>query len=216
AVFASFHRSYPGISLAVVEEGSHLLVERLASGHLDLALVILPLRHPTLETTALVSEELVVVVGPNHRLAARSSPGRRLAMADLADEPMVMFREGYDLRSVTLAAARSAGFAPRVAIEGGEMASVLAFVARSLGTAIVPSIVAAGDPRLRVVRLAKPELHRTIGLARRSDRVASRASIALTEMIERLLTGDGWPGPRPIGLKVLLRDRGTRSALTKA
>ena len=203
AALGAFHERHPGVALTVVEEGSHLLVERLASGHLDVGLVILPLRHAALETTALASEELVVVVGPRHRLAARAAAGRRVALAELADEPIVLFREGYDLRTVTLAATRAAGFAPRVAVEGGEMASVLAFVASGLGAAIVPSIVASGDPRLRSVRLRDPGLHRTIGLARRSDRAPSRANTELVTTIEELLAAGGWPGPRPTGLEVL-------------
>jgi len=203
AALGAFHHRHPGVALTVVEEGSHLLVERLASGLLDLGLVILPLRHAALDTTALVTEELVVVVGPRHRLAARASAGRRMRLAELADEPIVMFREGYDLRAVTLEAIRSAGFAPRVAVEGGEMASVLAFVARGLGAALVPSIVASGDRRLRTLRLADPGLRRTIGLARRSDRAPSRANTALVTTIQEMLSAEGWPGPRPIGLKVL-------------
>ncbi|HTZ10509.1 MAG TPA: LysR family transcriptional regulator substrate-binding protein, partial [Acidimicrobiales bacterium] len=185
------------------EEGSHLLVERLVSGHLDVGLVILPLRHAALETTPLVSEELVVVVHPGHALAARAAAGRRVGLGELADEPIVMFRRGYDLRAVTLAATRAVGFEPRVAVEGGEMASVLALVASGLGAAVVPSIVASGDPRLRTVRLSPPGLRRTIGLARRRDRVPSRANTALVTAIGEMLAAGGWPGPRPTGLKVL-------------
>ena len=83
------------------------------------------------------------------------------------------------------------------------MASVLAFVARGLGAALVPSIVASGDRRLRTLRLADPGLRRTIGLARRSDRAPSRANTALVTTIQEMLSAEGWPGPRPIGLKVL-------------
>jgi DNA-binding transcriptional LysR family regulator len=202
-VLGRFHKRHPGIALAVLEEGSHLLVERLAAGDLDLALVILPLRHSALETSALATEELVLAVGKRHRLAARARSNRRIAFRELAEEPLVMFREGYDLRSATVAAARSAGFVPKVAIEGGEMASVLAFVASGLGAAIVPSIVALRDPRLTIVRLANPALHRTIGLARRSDRTSSRAATALGTLIDELLSTGGWPGPRPVGLEIL-------------
>src|SRR6266513_3808012 len=47
-VLAAFHAEHPGITLSVVEAGSRDLVERLGSGDLDLALVILPVPHEEL------------------------------------------------------------------------------------------------------------------------------------------------------------------------
>jgi DNA-binding transcriptional LysR family regulator len=205
AVLGRFHERYPGVSLTVVEEGSHLLVGHLASGDLDVALVIAPIRHQSLQTVPLASEELVVAMAPEHPLASRASARRRLHMSKLSDEPLVMFREGYDLRSVTLAAARAAGFSPRVAVEGGEMASVLALVASGLGAAIVPSIVACAHPQLVTIRLDDPPLTRTIALARRQDRPLSRAGDAFVGVTHELLQDEGWPGPRPAGLKLVKR-----------
>ena len=55
-----------------------------------------------------------------------------------------MFRHGYDLRELTLAACRAAGFEPDFAVEGGEMDAVLGFVEAGLGVAVVPSMVLRG------------------------------------------------------------------------
>ncbi len=46
---------------------------------------------------------------------------------------MVMFRHGYDLRELTVAACRAAGFEPSFTVEGGEMDAVLGFVRAGLG-----------------------------------------------------------------------------------
>ncbi|HKW78263.1 MAG TPA: LysR family transcriptional regulator, partial [Candidatus Limnocylindria bacterium] len=137
AVLARFHASYPGIDLVVREAGSVDLVAALEQGEVDVALVILPVRHENLDTWALLREELVVAVARTHPLAKR----RTVAVADLRDVPLVMFREGYDLRSATEAACRAAGFAPTFAVEGGEMDGVLRLTAAGLGAAIVPSLV---------------------------------------------------------------------------
>ena len=58
-----------------------------------------------------------------------------------------MFRHGYDLRELTVAACRAAGFEPTFAVEGGEMDAVLGFVRAGLGVAVVPSMVAARSGR---------------------------------------------------------------------
>src|SRR5204863_108003 len=157
---AKFHSAFPGIELVLHEAGSRDLVAELEQGALDVALVIMPVRHETLETAPLLREELVVAVPHDHALASRKT----VSIADLKGVPLVMFREGYDLRATTVAACRRAGFEPVFALEGGEMDGVLRFAAAGLGVAVVPSLVIDPAGPLRAVRLAEP-LTRTIGFA---------------------------------------------------
>ena len=141
-----------------------------------------------------------MVTVTNHDLVGRS----RVTISDLRNVPLVMFREGYDLRNTTLEAFNASGLEPTVAVEGGEMGSVLALVAEGVGAAIVPSIV-ANDPRLNAIPLRSPKLLREIGLVHRLDRIPSRASGALTQMITELVSRNGWSGPVPSGLKLVLK-----------
>src|SRR6058998_174851 len=192
---ARFHETYPGVELVASEAGSRDLVSALEQGALDLALVILPLRHEVLETTPLLREELVVAVAPDHPLASRKT----ISVADLKGVPLVMFRDGYDLRATTLAAFRRAGFEPTLALEGGEMDGVLRLAAAGLGVAIVPSLVIEPAGPLRAVRLADP-LTRTIGFANRRDRRLTRAGREFVDMVRALVRGREWLRTRPAGL----------------
>ena len=175
------------------------LVAALVEGAVDIALVILPVRHEALETQALLREELVVAVARTHPLAKR----RTIAMTDLRDVPLVMFRQGYDLRSATEAACRAAGFAPTFAVEGGEMDGVLRLTAAGLGAAIVPSLVVEPRGPLRAVRIERSSLTRTIGIAHRRDRRLSRAGQELIETFRALVRDRTWLKKSPIGLTVL-------------
>ncbi|MEU6665761.1 LysR substrate-binding domain-containing protein [Streptomyces sp. NPDC046727] len=182
-VLRAFHDRYPGIRLLIEEGGSHDLVRELARGALDLALVVLPLPTPApaLTTVELLREDLVVVSSPE---APEPGRGGRVEISDLEGERLVMFRHGYDLRELTVAACRSAGFEPDFAVEGGEMDAVLGFVRAGLGLAVVPRMVAARAGRgLRVTPLARPGLHRTIALAHRSDVAPPRAARELQRML---------------------------------
>lgn len=198
-LLARFHAAYPRIELALREAGSEDLVAAVEEGAVDVALVILPVRHEILETQALLREELVLAVAPEHALARR----RTIAVRDLRDVPLVMFREGYDLRTATEAACRAAGFAPTFAIEGGEMDGVLRLTAAGLGAAIVPSIVVAEASTLRAVRIAQPSLTRTIGLAHRRDRRLSRAGQELVDTVRALVRDRSWLANPPPGLTAL-------------
>src|SRR5512140_2283310 len=77
-VLARFHATYPRIELVLREAGSDDLVSAVEAGAVDVALVILPVRHEILETQALLREELVLAVAPDHPLARRKT----IAVAD--------------------------------------------------------------------------------------------------------------------------------------
>ncbi|MFF8841814.1 LysR family transcriptional regulator [Streptomyces sp. NPDC015127] len=192
-VLRTFHDLHPGIEILIEESGSHDLVRELARGALDLALVVLPLPSPSpaLSTVELLREDLVVISPP-----AAAAPPAPVRIADLAGEPLVMFRHGYDLRELTVAACRAEGFEPSFTVEGGEMDAVLGFVRAGLGVAVVPSMVAEGaGGDLRVTPLAHPGLRRTIALAHRSDVAPPRAAREL----QRVLLNSRAPTDGPLG-----------------
>lgn len=195
---ARFHAAYPGIELRLREAGSRELVRQLDEGELDVALVILPVTRRSLETAPLLREELVVAMGRDHPLAER----KRLTLADLRDVPMVMFREGYDLRATTLDACAEAGFEPRYAIEGGEMDGVLRLTEAGMGVSIVPSMVVARGGLLVAARL-RPALTRTIAFAYRRDRRVSRAARELMATVGSLVTSRDWLASMPAGVEVV-------------
>jgi DNA-binding transcriptional LysR family regulator len=177
-----FNRSHPGIDLQVIEAGSHQLVRQLASGEVDLALVVLPIADPQVAATPLFDDPLVLAVSPDHELAARVS----VDVADLNALPLVMFREGYDLRDVTLDVCRRAGVEPRLVSQGGEMDGVLAFVAAGLGAAVVPAIAMPAESTLVAIPFTHPGLSRTVALAHRKDRPVPRPAQALADQLALL------------------------------
>ncbi len=165
-VLAQFHHQHPHIEIEVHEGGSRVLTRELVEGRLDVALLIAPLQSvdTDIETTPVLRERLVLA---SHRDADVPD---HLSIADLEGLPLVMFREGYDLREVTWRACTQAGFLPTLAIEGGEMGGVLRFVEAGLGHAVVPAMVLPSRPALRSSTLDSPPLERIIAIAHRPIR----------------------------------------------
>ncbi len=183
-----FHHRHPGIDLVVEEGGSRLLTQALVRGRLDVALLIAPLAeaHHDIDTTPVLREQLVLAS------PADADVPDALDVDELRDYPLVMFREGYDLRDVTLLACRRAGFTPSVAIEGGEMSAVLRFVETGMGHAVVPAMVLANRPRLKGTPLRNPVLERTVAIAHRKVETMPLAARAFTEeLAEHLAQLDG-------------------------
>ena len=172
-----FHDRYPAVRLLVEETGSRALVGLLAHGELDLAVIHVPLLSgdPPLVTTTLLTEELVLATTVHdHSIGDGPVP-----LSALRDRSLVTFRDGYELRNITLTACREAGFEPKFAVEGGQMEAVLGFVTAGLGVAVVPRMVLLGRPALRGVPFAGRALTRTIALAHREDIPPPRAVRAL-------------------------------------
>ncbi len=190
AMLAAFRRDYPGIELVLHESGSRDLQTALSEGALDLAMIVDSRVHddPRLESRALFVEDLVVISAKGAPAPVRG----RMPIAALRDRPLVMFRQGYDLREATVNACRAEGFDPLFAIEGGEMDAVLELVQAGLGLAVVPSTV-VGD-RFRRTRFTEPGLSRVVRLAYRRDVEQPRAARALQDAVIRYLGGQLPPG----------------------
>jgi DNA-binding transcriptional LysR family regulator len=174
-VLSAFHAQHPAIELHLSEQGSRRLLDELASGELDLALITTsePATVERFTVTPLLVEELVVV---SSAALPPVTTSEAIGLAEVAGLPQIVFSSSYDLRSATDAAFRTAGLAPDVVLEGAEMDAVLRFVERGLGVAIVPAMVLIDRPGLRSVRLDGPTLERTISLARPAD-VAPTAAV---------------------------------------
>lgn len=177
-VLSAFHADHPAIELHLSERGSRRLLDELASGELDLAIIttsderIAERSAERFSVTPLLVEELVVIS------SAGSPPvttGDSIPLDAVAELPQIVFSASYDLRGTTDAAFTTAGLRPDVVLEGAEMDAVLRFVERGLGIAIVPAMVLIDRPGLRSVRLAGPRLTRTISLARPADVATTRA-----------------------------------------
>ncbi|ROR66927.1 LysR family transcriptional regulator [Agrococcus jenensis] len=198
-VLAAYRAAHPDIELHITEGGSRSLVQAMDEGALDLALVVTRgagAMAPGTELVPLLSEELVVISS-----AARGSAGegllparRGVTLAQLATMPQVAFNRSYDLRVATDAAFASAGLTPTIAVEGAEMDAVLRFVERGIGVAVVPAMVVIDRPGLRSMRLLRPQLSRTVNLARRTGVGPSAAAAAMQDVIFEMVARVAAPG----------------------
>jgi DNA-binding transcriptional LysR family regulator len=202
-VLREFHAQHPAIHLELAENGSQPLVRDLVRGDLDVALVIVPPAglDPALSVTPLLRERLSVA---SARSAPYPSHRGSISIGELVRHELVMFRQGYDLREVTLRACYQAGVEPRFAVEGGEMDAVLRLVEIDTGVAVVPDLVFAGRPRLRRTVLTPP-LYRTVALARRAEVTPTHATDAFRATLLSFLRGLSSTGDVAADITVLHR-----------
>jgi DNA-binding transcriptional LysR family regulator len=185
-----FNDLHPGVDLTVRDQSSDELAEMLRVDELDLAFLSVTERIEShgLGLHQLISEELVLVMPVDHRLASR----RRVRMAELAGERFITFREGARLRELLVSAGHRAGFEPEIAIESNESYLIRRLVARGLGVAILPRSGAEGPGAvISVATLVEPALTRDVTLAWREGRRHSPAAVEFLELV-RATFSDGY------------------------
>jgi DNA-binding transcriptional LysR family regulator len=145
---ARFHSAHPGVEIALTEDTSDRLIERVRSGELDLALTGTAGHPPTdLRALPIISEGLVAAVPPDHALAGQN----RTTLADLVTHPLVCLPEGTGIRTVLDGACAAANLRPEIALQASAPDAVADLAVRGLGVAVLSESMASSYPRLTAI-----------------------------------------------------------------
>ena len=180
AVLGRFHAAHPGVELRLRQAGTGTLLEEVAAGALDLALVAPVGRTPRgLVVRRLASDPLLVACAPAHPLATRG----RLDLADLAGEPFVDFQPDWGLRMLVDQRLAAAGLDRHTALEVNDLPTLLELVAHGLGVALVPEVVTGHPAKVRYLPLRPPAPTFEVAVATAGDPPASQAARVLLAML---------------------------------
>jgi len=180
-VLRDFRERYPGIALELREEGARRVEALALEGEVDVAATVLPTDAAAFELLPLMRDVLCAVLSPRSPLARQ----RRVALGDLRDTPLVLYRADFALHGHILDACRRAGFTPRVASESSQWDFMAAMVAADVGAALLPKTICRRlDPaRVRVLPLAEPALRWDLALAWRRGHQLTPAARAFVEAV---------------------------------
>lgn len=152
ALIDRFHRRHPQVEIQFRQAGSHDLINSLRSDALDVAFVAAASHLGTLSHQVLGHEDLVLVCPPDHPLAdAASATWEQIAVEDHVD-----FDPTWGVRPLTDAAFESRGMMRRVRFQVSDVHTLLEFVDRGLGVAVVPRHVSNKPQAERLVTVALP------------------------------------------------------------
>lgn len=132
---ARYGRGHPGVEVQLSETGPARLGQ-LERGEIHLAIM------PALEAQRfrwrlLYPIHVLAAVAKAHRLARRTV----IDIGELADEPLLMLKNGFVARAWFEAACNASGIQPRVLVESSAPSTLLALAEVGHGVAIIPSNV---------------------------------------------------------------------------
>jgi len=143
-MIAAFTRRYPGVELKFLEDGSRTIEAGLQNGELDMGGLLAPIDTTQYEHRPLVNDHLGLLAPAKSRWAKRAS----VSLAELADEPFIMFSSAFMLNERIVDACRQCGFAPQVVGRSGQISFIIELVRSGVGIVLLPeSELAALDLR---------------------------------------------------------------------
>jgi len=176
---AELGRRHSRCHILVEMLGTDDAIERVLADEFDLAIVVLPLADSRLDIHSLLTEEVLLTVGPGHRWASFAS----IALREVLEEPdLLLSMPGLGLRSMVDEAARDAGVQLRTTFELRSQQAILALVASGGGIALSPPMRVAGRDDVTALRIV-PELNRQIGWIRRKGRHLPRIAEELLGLL---------------------------------
>lgn len=179
AMLAAFHQRYPDIHVSVSTGNSQDVLDRLADYSADVG-VLAQVAHDRRFVSVPYSDHPVVIFcSTEHRFARR----RRIRIAELAGERLVLREQGSTTRKALESALRAAGVEAGSVMEVGSREIIREAVAQNLGIAAVSEVEFVPGPGLHAVRLEDADVRTYVHMVCLAERRDMRIVRAFFEMV---------------------------------
>lgn len=172
----------PDLQLEVRESMTKALIDDLAEGLLDLAVVALPISEPSLHEFALFEEEFALVRPMGD--ADKPIPSPRL----LRTMRLLLLEEGHCFRDQALSVCQMTDAQPRQLMEGSSLSTLVQMVGAGMGVTLIPEIAIGLEARSSSVSIAKfpsPAPTRTIGMVWRRSNPLAEHLVRIAEIVRK-------------------------------
>ncbi len=180
SVFSKFHRKFPKVTISVYRSFTHKVAEKVELGAIDLGVVTMPVKSPSLEIVPVFRDRIVLMAGRNNPLYGRKS----VTLAELAEQPLIVPKTG-SIRKIMEKNLRPYRENLKITMELTSVVMIKQFVMSGFGVSLISSSFARDNVRRGEVKLLTIDgldLWRELGLVFRKDRSLTRAASAFVEM----------------------------------
>jgi len=169
-VMTSFRAAYPEIEVVLFEGAMHEVGEWIEKSVIDVGFVVLP--APGVESTLITTDELCILVSPEHRLHTKNV----VTSNDLREEGFIMEKTQCTLNFLGRVGVEPSRAKLSVRYQASDSATILAMVREGLGITLVPRQMLPKKLEGVVALMLDPPRPLQIGLAVRSQAMASPAA----------------------------------------
>ena len=179
-VIGNLTRMHPELDIHVRETLTPKLIQELAQGQLDTAIVALPVSEPTLVEVALFSEHFLLVrPGEDEGKPVPSSKMLRTMR-------LLLLEEGHCFRDQALSFCNMQSSPPREVLDASSLSTLVQMVSAGIGVTLIPEMAVAVEARsasVSVARFKNPQPSRTIGMVWRKTSPLARQLLQFSEVV---------------------------------
>jgi LysR family hydrogen peroxide-inducible transcriptional activator len=179
-VIGNLTRLHPELDIHVRETLTPKLIQELAEGRLDTAIVALPVSEPSLTEVALFAENFLLV-RPGE---AEGTPVPTVKA--LREMRLLLLEEGHCFRDQALSFCNMHSSPPREVLDASSLSTLVQMVSAGIGVTLIPEMAVAVETRsasVSVARFKNPQPSRTIGMVWRKTSPLARQLLQISEVI---------------------------------
>jgi DNA-binding transcriptional LysR family regulator len=180
-VFSEFHRRFPSVQISVYRNFSRKVLEKVEDGALDVGIITLPVKSPSLKIHSIFRDRLMLMVSPKNPLARHKT----VTPAEIADQPLIIPKTGYT-RQLLDKLFRPYRSQLRIPMELPSVGMIKRFVAADLGVSLISESFARDEVRagaVKLIAISDVDLWRELGLIYRRDRTLPRSAAAFVSLV---------------------------------
>ncbi len=171
---------HPELDIHIRETVTPKLIQELADGRLDTAIVALPVSEPSFTEVALFSENFLLVrPGEDEGTPLPSSESLR-------EMRLLLLEEGHCFRDQALSFCNMQSSPPREVLDASSLSTLVQMVSAGIGVTLIPEMAVAVETRsaaVSVTRFKKPQPSRTIGMIWRKTSPLARQLLQISEVV---------------------------------
>jgi LysR family transcriptional regulator, hydrogen peroxide-inducible genes activator len=179
-MIANLTRMNPALEVHVRETVTQKLIQELADGRLDTAIVALPVSEPSLTEVALFAENFVLV-------RPSEDTGKPVPnLETLREMRLLLLEEGHCFRDQALAFCNLQSSPPREVLDASSLSTLVQMVGAGIGVTLIPEMAVAVEIRsasVSIARFKKPQPARTIGMIWRKTSPLARQLRQISDVI---------------------------------
>jgi LysR family transcriptional regulator, hydrogen peroxide-inducible genes activator len=182
AVIGDITRLHSELDVHVREALTSKLIEELADGRIDAAIVALPVSEPSLTEVPLFAESFLLVrPGADEGAPVPSSE-------TLREMRLLLLEEGHCFRDQALSFCDMQSSLPRELLDASSLSTLVQMVSAGMGVTLIPEMAVAVETRrasVCVARFEDPQPSRTIGMVWRKTSPLAGQLLELSEVVCR-------------------------------
>ncbi len=170
-VLPELRKRYPAFKLSIIEEQSHVLVEKVRNGEIDTAILALPFAHLGLHAFEFWEEDFYIIAHEDDIEAGQTE----ISGAELKASELLLLKDGHCLKDHALSACKLPPTDVDNSLAGTSLNTLVQMVAGHMGTTLVPQMaldqMLHENSELKALHLKDPGPHRILAFITRPNYV---------------------------------------------